>query len=248
MGENTKIDILGIPVDCVALGDALSVFQDLLASDSMALIATPNSEILMRASRDPSLAGILKRAELVIPDGVGLLLASKLLGSPLKERVAGIDFAFRALQLSAELGRSVYFLGGKPGIAEKAAENVKQQIPDLRIAGIRHGYFTDDEISSVIEEINSSQADFICVAMGSPGQEQFIDDHRKQLRAKVGIGIGGSLDIWSGTLKRAPAFYRNHGLEWLYRLIQEPARITRVRVLPLFLLKVAVQKRRQAGA
>ncbi len=248
MGENTKIDILGIPVDCVALGDALSVFQDLLASDSMALIATPNSEILMRASRDPSLAGILKRAELVIPDGVGLLLASKLLGQPLKARVAGIDFAFRALQLSAELGRSVYFLGGKPGIAEKAAENVKQRIPGLSVAGTRHGYFTGDEIPSVIAEINSSQADFICVAMGSPAQERFIDDHRKQLNAKVGIGIGGSFDIWSGTLKRAPAFYRDHGLEWLYRLFQEPSRVSRIRVLPLFLLKVAGQKWRQAGA
>ncbi len=247
MSETVKIDILGIPVDCVALGDALTVFQDLLASDGMALIATPNSEILMRASRDPLLEDILKRAELVIPDGVGLLLASKVLGRPLKERVAGIDFAWRALQLSADLGRSVYFLGGKPGIAKKAAENVQQQISGLRIAGTRHGYFVEEEIPSVIEEINRSHADFICVALGSPRQEQFIDTHRKQLSAKVGIGIGGSLDIWSGTLKRAPAFYRNHGLEWLYRLVQEPSRVSRISALPFFLLKVVAQRWRQAG-
>jgi N-acetylglucosaminyldiphosphoundecaprenol N-acetyl-beta-D-mannosaminyltransferase len=240
--KNKKIDILGIPVDDVTLGDALSVFENLLRGDRMTLIATPNSEILMRASGDPALKDILRRAELVIPDGIGLLYASKILGRPLRERVTGIDFSWNALKLSAQLGCRVYFLGGKPGIAEKAAENIKLQIPDLQIAGTRHGYFTEEEIPSIIEKINGSGADFICVALGFPRQEQFIDAHRDLLHAKVGIGIGGSLDIWSGTLKRAPAFYRNNGLEWLYRLKQEPSRIRRISVLPLFFIKVAAQK------
>lgn len=240
--KNKKIDILGIPVDDVTLGDALSVFENLLRGDRMTLIATPNSEILMRASGAPALKDILRRAELVIPDGIGLLYASKILGRPLRERVTGIDFSWNALKLSAQLGCRVYFLGGKPGIAEKAAENMKLQIPDLQIAGTRHGYFTEEEIPSIIEKINGSGADFICVALGFPRQEQFIDAHRDLLHAKVGIGIGGSLDIWSGTLKRAPAFYRNNGLEWLYRLKQEPSRIRRISVLPLFFIKVAAQK------
>ncbi|MDD3863109.1 MAG: WecB/TagA/CpsF family glycosyltransferase [Eubacteriales bacterium] len=242
--KNKKIDILGIPVDDVTLGDALSVFENLLRGDRMTLIATPNSEILMRASGDSALKNILRRAELVIPDGIGLLYASKILGRPLRERVTGIDFSWNALKLSAQLDCRVYFLGGKPGIAEKAAENMKLQIPGLQIAGTRHGYFTEEEIPSIIEKINGSGADFICVALGSPRQEQFIDAHRDLLHAKVGIGIGGSLDIWSGTLKRAPAFYRNNGLEWLYRLKQQPSRIRRISVLPLFLLKVAAQKRK----
>lgn len=242
--KNKKIDILGIPVDDVTLGDALSVFENLLRGDRMTLIATPNSEILMRASGDSALKDILRRAELVIPDGIGLLYASKILGRPLRERVTGIDFSWNALKLSAQLGCRVYFLGGKPGIAEKAAENMKLQIPGLQIAGTRHGYFTEEEIPSIIEKINGSGADFICVALGFPRQEQFIDAHRDLLHAKVGIGIGGSLDIWSGTLKRAPAFYRNNGLEWLYRLKQQPSRIRRISVLPLFLLKVAAQKRK----
>ncbi|HCU08491.1 MAG TPA: glycosyltransferase [Clostridiales bacterium] len=242
--KNRKIDILGIPVDDLTLGDALSVFENLLRGDRLALIATPNSEILMRASGDLVLQDILQRAELVIPDGIGLLYASKILGRPLRERVTGIDFAWNALKLSAQLGCRVYFLGGKPGIAEKAAESMKLQIPGLQIAGTRHGYFTEEEIPSIVEKINGSDADFICVALGSPKQEQFIDANRDLLHAKVGIGIGGSLDIWSGTLKRAPAFYRNNGLEWLYRLKQEPSRIRRISVLPLFLIKVAAQKRK----
>ncbi len=239
-----KIDILGIPVDDVTLGDALSVFEDLLGGSRMALIATPNSEILLRASGDPALSDILRRAELVIPDGIGLLIASRILGRPLRERVAGIDFAQSALKLSAQLGRSVYFLGGRPGIAEKAAENMKLLIPGLRIAGVRNGYFKEEEISSIVEEINGSGADFLFVALGSPRQEQFIDTHRDLLHAKAGIGIGGSLDVWSGTLKRAPAFYRKHGLEWLYRLKQQPSRIRRIRRLPLFFVKVAMQRRK----
>lgn len=242
--KKMKIDILGIPVDDVTLGDALSVFENLLRGDRLSLIATPNSEILLRASGDPVLSDILHRAELVIPDGIGILYASRILGRPLRERVTGIDFAQNALKLSAQLGCSVYFLGGKPGIADKAAENVKLQIPGLQIAGTRHGYFSEDEIPLIIDEINGSGAEFICVALGSPRQEQFIDAHRGLLHAKVGIGVGGSLDIWSGTLKRAPSFYRNNGLEWLYRLKQEPSRIRRISVLPFFLLKVAAQKRK----
>ncbi len=242
--QRAKIEILGIPVDDVTPGDALGIFEDLLQGQRLSLIATPNSEIVLRASRDPALSDILRRAELVIPDGVGLLYASRILGRPLKERVTGIDFAQGALEAAARMGRSVYFLGGKPGIAEKAAENMTSRIPDLQIAGARHGYFTTEEIPSIIEEINGSGADFLCVALGSPRQEQFLDAHRDALRAKVGVGIGGSLDIWSGTLKRAPAFYRNNGLEWLYRVIQEPSRIRRVGALPLFLLKVAAQKRK----
>ncbi|HPF18791.1 MAG: WecB/TagA/CpsF family glycosyltransferase [Bacillota bacterium] len=245
MERKSRINIVGIPVDDVTLGDALSVFEDLMKGPRLSLIATPNSEIVMMASKDPSFAEILDRAELVIPDGIGLLYASKMLGRPLKERVAGIDFAQGALERTAQLGYSVFFFGGRPGIAEKAAENKRREIPGLRIAGTRHGYFTEEEIPSIVEEINGSGADFLCVALGARKQEQFIDAHRDALHARVGVGIGGSLDVWSGSLKRAPAFYRKNGLEWLYRLKQEPSRIRRIRVLPAFLANVATQRMKE---
>ncbi len=240
--RKSTIDILGIPVDNVTMGDALSAFDGFLSGASMAWIATPNAEIVSQAAGDSSLAQLLMSADLVIPDGVGLLYASRMLGRPLRERVAGIDFAHCALKRCAANGVGVYFLGGRPGISEQAAAKKMRDIPGLRIAGTHHGYFEQSDTASIVEAINESGAGFLCVALGFPKQERFLLENKNALHIKAGIGIGGSFDVWAGALKRAPKVFRSVGLEWLYRLGQEPSRIKRIATLPLFLVRVAAQK------
>ena len=243
MADFEVVKILGVRVDNVTKAQALEEFRRLLDGSSCALIVTPNAEIVEKASKTPRLARIInEEAALVTPDGVGLIYASKLKGEPITEKVAGIDFARSAIELCAELGRGVYLLGSKPGVAEAAAANLQQEIPDLKIAGFRDGYFKDEEETAVVEEINASGADFLCVALGSPKQEYFVSRHKDSLKVKVAAGLGGSLDIWSGQLNRAPAFYIDHGLEWLYRMIQEPKRLKRLPALPVFLIKAAIRR------
>jgi N-acetylglucosaminyldiphosphoundecaprenol N-acetyl-beta-D-mannosaminyltransferase len=239
-----RVRILDIPVDRVSRAEALEVFDALLRTEGCSLIVTPNSEILWNAAKDAGLKAILRGADLVIPDGIGLVYASRIVGSPLSERVTGIDFLDAALCRLADAGEAVYLLGGAPGVAEKAAERMRARYPALRVAGVRHGYYKPEEEAAIVGEINESGAAFLCAALGSPKQERFIHAHRDALRVRAAIGVGGSLDVWAGVQKRAPAFFRDHGLEWLYRLARQPARIKRAAVLPLFMLRVLAAGRR----
>lgn len=251
MPSNKRIRILDVPVDMVDETEAMSIFRELIKTENCSLIVTPNSEIIVNASKDQELKRIVEFADLVIPDGIGLVYASRIMGMPLKERVTGIDFLGRILEYLEEEGLSVFFLGSKPGdgdspgIAALAAENIKKKYKKLSVAGTHHGYFKESEEEEIVRKINDSGADFLCVAMGSPKQEKFIFQHKDKLKVKGAIGVGGSLDVWAGTLKRAPRFYREHGLEWLYRLIQEPSRYKRMIVLPVFMIKIVVSKFRR---
>lgn len=243
-----KIEILGIPVDHVNRAEAEAAFVTLLSEGASQLkwIATPNSEIIVNAQKDAAFADVLRSADLVIPDGIGLVYASKLLGCPLKERVTGIDFLSSILAHLAKEHRSVFLLGSKPGegdepgVAQAAAAKMREAFPGLVIAGTHHGYFEKAEEEEVVEKINASHADFLCVALGSPKQEQFIAKHKTALSVKVAIGVGGSLDVWAGTVKRAPKFYQDHGVEWLYRFVKQPSRYKRMAAIPLFMLRVLV--------
>lgn len=248
MISGRRIKFLDVPVDIVDEDQALEIFRGLMATDQLSLIVTPNSEIIVNASKDPELKRIIEQADLIIPDGIGLVYASKIMGVPLKERVTGIDFLNAILGYLEKTGQSVFFLGSKPGegaaagVAELAAERIKEKYPGLMVAGTHHGYFKEADEAALVKLINSSGADFLCVALGSPKQEKFVDSYRSTLKVKSAIGVGGSLDVWAGTLKRAPEFYRNHGLEWLYRLIQQPSRYKRMAALPLFMIKIAVSR------
>lgn len=238
--ESTRI--LGVRVDKVTKPAALEVFRRIIKEPGCSLIVTPNAEIVDRASKTPRLKALIDEASLVIPDGVGLIYASKIKGDPIAEKVAGIDFTRAALEICAEEGIKAFFLGSKPGVAELAAKNIMEEIPGLTVSGYRDGYFSAEEEDEVVDMINASGAEFLCVALGSPKQEYFVQNHGDRLKAKAAIGVGGSLDIWSGTLQRAPEFYINHGLEWLYRMIQEPRRLKRLPALPVFLIKAAVRR------
>ncbi|HZK01824.1 MAG TPA: WecB/TagA/CpsF family glycosyltransferase [Anaerovoracaceae bacterium] len=250
MSDNFKRNyILGIPVDMVDMQQAVSKLQKLLEFRSCGLIVTPNSEIVINAGDDLELLEIIRSADLIIPDGIGLVYASRLLGFPLKERVTGIDFLYRAFDVLAINKKSAYFLGGKPGkdnepsVAELAAKEVEKKYPGMVISGCHHGYFNAEEEARIVEEINSSGTDFLCVGLGSPKQEKFIAKYQDQLKVKTAIGVGGSLDVLAGTVKRAPEFYRKHGLEWLYRFMREPVRYKRLAALPKFMIRVLISKK-----
>ncbi len=242
MRNYKTINILGINVDKVTEKEALTAFESFLEEDRCSQIITLNPEMIIEAQNNKEFYNLLLDSELAFPDGVGLVYASKIKHEPLEERVTGIDFTRKALELLASKGGAAYFLGAKPGIAEAAARNMEKEIQGLRVVGARDGYFNLEDEAQIIDEINDSGADFLCLALGAPKQELFIYKYKEQLKCKVAIGIGGSFDVWSGTLKRAPQFYINNNIEWLYRLIQEPSRIGRMAKLPVFLLKVAMHK------
>lgn len=250
MNTAKRIEILGIPVDMVNMAQAMEIFEGLMKSAGCSLIVTPNSEIIVNAGKDPELKEIITSADLVIPDGIGLVYASKILGCPLTERVTGIDFLNWILDWLEQNGKSIYLLGSKPGIngnpgvADLAAMKMKETYTGLSVAGTHHGYFSEAEEAGIVEEINQSGADFLCVALGAPKQEKFITRYQKSLNAKAAIGVGGSLDVWAGTAKRAPEFYQKHGLEWLYRFAREPSRYRRMTALPLFMIKVLMTRGR----
>jgi len=248
VNETDRVMILDVPLDIVDMEQAAGKLAELMRRDGCSIIVTPNSEIVVNAGKDTELKGIISTADLIIPDGIGLVYASKLLGFPLKERVTGIDFLYRALGLLEKEQKSVFLLGGRPqgkgalSVAETAAMRMKEKFPGLRIAGTHHGYFNDEEELKIVEEINRSGADFLCVALGSPKQEKFMGRYRGELLVKAAIGVGGSLDVWAGTVKRAPKFFRDHGLEWFYRFVKQPARYKRIAALPKFMIKVLISR------
>ncbi len=248
IASDKRKQILGVPVDMVNRQEALSIYEDIMEQDGCGMIVTPNSEIVIHAEKNQLLKQIISQADLILPDGIGLVYASKIIGSPLNERVTGIDFLDSVLAKLESKGQSIFFLGSKPGegnelgVAAMAAKKMQEKYPSLKVAGTHHGYFKEKDEEAIINKINHSGADFLCVALGSPKQEEFVYRHKKELKVKCAIGVGGSLDVWAGTLKRAPEFYRNNGLEWLFRLIQEPRRYKRMAVLPVFMIKVVISR------
>ena len=248
MQKKNRIRILDVPVDMVDMEQASAVYRELMETPECSLIVTPNSEIIVNATNDAELKRIIETADLILPDGIGLVYASRIMGCPLKERVTGFDFLTEIFGMLEASGQSVFLLGSKPGVqgtpgvAEAAAEKIRERFPNLRIAGTHHGYFKPEEEIALVEEINASGADFLCVAMGAPKQEKFISVYQDRLRTRAAIGVGGSLDVWAGTVRLAPDFYRNHGLEWLYRLIRQPSRYKRMAALPVFMIRVLAQR------
>ncbi|MBK5245860.1 MAG: WecB/TagA/CpsF family glycosyltransferase [Peptostreptococcaceae bacterium] len=248
MNSYKTIKILDVPVDMVNNQLAMEVFREMMETDGCKLIVTPNSEIVLNATKDLELKRLIEQAGLVIPDGIGLVYASKILGEPLSERVTGVDFLSLILEYLEKTGKSIYLFGSKPAnterasVAELAGAAIKKKHAGLIIGGTRDGYFKKEDEEQIVKEINESGADFLCVALGSPKQEKFIFEHRNKFtNIKVGMGVGGSLDVWAGTAKRAPEFYQKHGLEWLYRFIKEPTRYKRMAQLPLFIIKVIIK-------
>lgn len=231
-----KIDVMGVQFDNVSMEEALEKAKVLLEQQEASYCVTPNAEIVYEAMHDQDFCALLNGAALVLPDGAGTVLGAKLLGTPLKQKVAGIDFAANLLGVLEESGKKLYLLGGKPGIGELAAEKMLEKHPKLQICGIADGYFKDE--TPVIEKINAARPDVLFVCLGAPKQEKFMYAHKNELQVRLMIGLGGSLDGFAGTVKRAPKWMIRLQLEWLYRLIKEPWRLGRMMRLPKFVLAV----------
>ena len=235
-----KTDIMGIAFDNVTMQQALEKAGEILAGDKTCYAVTPNAEIAYEALRDESLRALLNEADLVLPDGAGVVLASKILKTPLQQKVAGVDFADGLLGMLAQNGKSVYLLGSKPGIAELAAEKMREKHPGLTICGMHDGDFKDE--APVIAAINEAKPDVLCVCLGAPKQELFMKRHQNDLSCRLMIGLGGSLDSFAGTVKRAPKWMIKANLEWLYRLYKEPKRFGRMLRLPKYLWAVVCRR------
>ena len=235
-----KTDIMGLQFDNITMVEAMDAAKALLQGEHAARVVTPNAEIAYEALHDENMRTLLNSAELMLPDGAGVVLASKILKTPLKQKVAGVDFADGLLGVLETTGQSLYLLGSKPGIGELAAQKMMQKHPRLRIAGIADGYFQDE--APVIDKINASGADVLFVCLGAPKQELFMKNHLDELHIKLMIGLGGSLDSFAGTVKRAPKWMIRCNLEWLYRLIKEPKRFKRMLRLPKYLWAVVCKR------
>ncbi|MCX6345137.1 MAG: WecB/TagA/CpsF family glycosyltransferase [Armatimonadetes bacterium] len=237
-----SISLLGVKVHRVTMAMTIEAIRGFIASGKPHMIVTADASMIAMAQSDSELKEIVNAADLVTPDGSGLIKGAKILGTPLVERVSGVDICRKMCAMSAEMGFSVFFLGSEPGIAEAAAENLQKQFPGMRVAGTQHGYFKPDQDAEIVTLVRESGAGVLLAGMGIPRQEKWIKKHLNELGVCVAMGVGGSMDIFSGKIKRAPVWMQNHGLEWIYRLCQDPSKIKKVAILPKFLLMVVKEK------
>ena len=233
-----SVSILGLPIQNVTMSEAVNDVYGFFGARESRIVVTPNAEILQMYSTDPAMKEALEKADYIVSDGVGVLLAAKRLGTPLKEKVAGVVLSRNLLEKAAKEGGNVYLLGAKPGVAAEAKRCLEEEIPGISIVGVRDGYFKPEDEPAIIEEINALNVDMLFVCLGAPKQELWMAEHKSDLKIGVMLGLGGSLDIFSHTLKRAPQWMINCRVEWLYRVIKEPYRIGRIASLPKFLLSI----------
>ncbi|MBE6538619.1 MAG: WecB/TagA/CpsF family glycosyltransferase [Ruminococcaceae bacterium] len=246
-----KINVRGVLFDDVTLKEATDILGERLDRDTnngVAAVYTPNSEIVQLCIDQNEYYELINSAEMVVPDGIGVIKAAKILGTPMRERVPGVELGEKMIEYAANNGHNVFFLGGKPGVAEKAAEKMTEKYPALSVGGCADGYFTKEgeESDEVIGKIADSGAELLFVCLGVPVQEKWIRDNKEKLSfigVKVALALGGSLDVYSGNVKRAPALFRKTGFEWLYRLLCQPSRIGRMMKLPKFLIGTYREKK-----
>lgn len=224
------------------MDEAVEHVRSLLQSGRSHHVVTLNATMLGRAARDETFRRIVNGAALVTADGMGTLLVGRILGVRFPERVAGVDLTDRLCAMCASYGFRVLFFGAAPGVAEAAAERLRQRHHGLRIAGSRHGYVPAEETRQVVAEMRSSACDLLLVALGSPKQEEWLASHLTETGARVGIGVGGSFDVYGGRSRLAPEWIRAIGLEWLYRILREPRRWRAAAAIPGVIL-LAVKER-----
>lgn len=243
--KNEKVEILNVNFENISKKELLNKLVTKVSSDQKTFLVTANPEMVMYAKKDEDYNQIVGKADYVIADGYGVVLGSKILGTPVPERIPGFELMCDLLESGAKKGWSVYFLGAKNEVIEKTVSNVIRDYPGLKIAGFHDGYFKDS--TEIREQIKESKPDLIFVALGFPKQEKWIDDNYPHFEKGLFIGVGGSFDVLAGTVKRAPLIWQKMNLEWFYRLIQEPSRWRRMLVLPLFVIEVIFRKTKKTN-
>lgn len=227
---------LGVDVCRVSMSETLMEIDDIIQKRRLSFVVAINPEKIMKARVDINLKKLLNSASIQIPDGIGVVLASKLSSGKIKSRVTGIDLMENICNLSSEKGYKIFMVGAKPGVAESAAQILRKKYNNINIVSVMDGYFKDDE--EVIKKVIEVKPDILFAALGSPGQEYFITKNMDKLKVPLCMGVGGSFDVICGNIERAPKWMCKLGIEWLFRLIKEPWRIKRMSSLPIFLIKV----------
>jgi len=239
-----RVELLDVPVDPLTMEAALQRIEEFIRSRQPHHVFTADASGIMRAQEDPELKAIVQQADLITADGAGVLIATQLQGRRLPARVSGVDLVEQISALAASKGYRIYLLGAAEHVVQRAAGMLTARYPGLRIAGVHHGYFTAAAEAGIVRDIALAHPDVLFVALGIPAQEQFIRRNFAQLDVPVMIGVGGSFDVISGQLQRAPRWMQRTGMEWLFRLLQQPSRLPRMSALPRFVL-AAWKMRRQ---
>jgi len=235
-----KEEYMGVQVSPLSYEEITQKLKQRVTQGEQSTIIAVNPEKIMKSQTDETLRDLINGSTFQIPDGVGVLLASRLKGGGITSRVTGVDMMDRLLQLSADEGYRVFFYGAKEEVVTKAIENIQQRYPSIQVAGYENGYAQDQE--ALVQKIQESKADVMFVALGSPKQELWIRKNKEHLPVKVFQGVGGSFDVYAGHVKRAPAPFRKTGMEWFYRLATDPKRFKRQLALPKFLWRVMTKK------
>ena len=229
-----SVPLHGLRVNRVTMDQTLQILDQFVREGGPHHVVTLDASMCVTAGEEPDLKRIIERADLITPDSSGVLWACRRMGQPLAHRVSGVEIVERLCALSPERGYKLYFFGAAPGIAESAAAKMRERYPGCRIVGARDGFFQPADEPAIVSEIRAVEPDILCVALGIPKQEKFIDRHREALGVPVMIGVGGTFDVISGTVKRAPIWMQKANLEWLYRLYKNPRKISKVMTLPRF--------------
>ena len=223
-----SVFILGVRVHAVTMTETLAWIEAAVAARAPRQICTGNPEFLMAARRDREFFDVLNRADLVVPDGVGLLMAARWLGARLPERVAGSDLIYRIAERAAQRGWSIYFLGAAEGVAARGAKKLRALYPELNVAGTFAGSPQAEEEAAIVARVRAARPDILLVAYGAPQQDKWIARNKERLGAPVSIGVGGAFDFVAGEAHRAPRWIQQLGLEWLHRLWRQPRRARRI--------------------
>lgn len=235
------MEILGVPVDVVDMPGALEQVRALFGKPGADAVLALNPEKVMAARRDRQLLCALRSATLVIPDGIGIVLASRMLGYTAMERVPGSDLMPEICRVVARKGYRVFLYGARPDIAIRAADILQRRYPGLEVAGARHGYLPEKRMPELVDDINAAGTDVVFVGLGSPRQEYWIQQYRHRLQVRLCQGVGGSFDTLCGYPRRAPRLMRAWNLEWLYRLVTQPRRAGRQLALPRFATRLMLE-------
>lgn len=236
-----KEKVLGYDVNILTFNDALKFLITRMEQKNGTRVVTINPEIIEQAKKDTELSNIIKNAELVVADGTGIQIALKLKGIK-QERIPGIDLAYNLIKQCADSGNSIALIGAKENVITKAAEKLKETFNNLNIIYLHNGYYTETDEDKIIKEITEAKPSAVFAALGAPKQEFFIEKCIKELPTAVYIGVGGSFDVWSGQVDRAPEIFQKTGCEWIYRTLKQPQRLKRIyKTLPVFLFKVIIE-------
>lgn len=237
-----RIEILGVPVDCVNMAQTVEFVAESIQAGRQISVLAVNPEKVIKAQTDATVMRLLRNAGLLIPDGIGVVLAARIFGLGKMQRVPGSELMPKLCELAVRKGLKVFFFGASPEVNLRAAQRLLERYPGLAIVGNQHGYVKDAEMPELIERINASQAQMLFVALGSPRQELWIEHYAPHLNVKIFQGVGGTFDVIAGTVKRAPWLFRKVHLEWFYRLMAQPKRLLRQTALPQFVYKVVIRK------